>query len=394
MALSILITPILRTQSIGNYDVVDQTQQNIEIAREKKAQLDRQLEQTELNQDEYDIALRDLQAALAFDLKPDDKIAAARSGRWLVWVIAVLVPICSVSLYLRLGEYRVIENPILATVPHNTAQKQNMSIETMLERVRQRLRDNPDDAQGWFILGRTLKTMQQLDQAIIAFQRTLDLVGDEPDVMFTLADALATQNNGLMAGEPTRLVNRGLKVAPDNPTGLWLAGLAAEQRKAYKLAHQYWRRMLPQLVEDNESSAEIYRLLAILQQKDPTITAVVPPLTTNINFTVDLAVDLRNQVASTDTVFVYAKATQGPLMPLAVKKLIVADLPAIINLNDGDAMMPRMTLSSFDAVIIGARISKTGNPVAQPGDLYVETDAIDSNNPPENLNLVINQVKF
>ncbi len=400
LALIILVLPILPTPRLS--DTTDRQHQNIQIAREKKALLDKLLKQAELNQDEYDEALQDLQTSLALDLERDEKLAEQQPGKWIVWFFAIMVPVLSIGLYLKLGEYRVIENPVLAEVDKtqrasNTSNPQDMSIEAMLDRVKQRLRDNPEDAEGWFILGRTLLSMQQIDEAVTAFQRTYELVGDEPGVMFTLADALALQNKGILAGKPFELVKRGLEISPRDPTGLWLAGLAAEQRKEYRLAHEYWRSMLPLISEDVESSTEIRRLMAILEKRDPGIetvtTVAVAPAGASISLMVDLDVKLHDQAAPDDSVFIYARAMQGPPMPLAVKKLTVGDLPASVSLSDSDAMMPTMKLSSFDQVVIGARISKSGNPVAQVGDLFVEMKFVDSKNPPSDLSLLISQVK-
>ena len=396
----LLILPVLRAPIEENS--TDRQQQNIEIAREKKALLDKQLEREELDQAGYDDALKDLERSLALDLERKEVSAERSPGKWAGWFVAALIPLMSVFMYLELGEYRVIENPKLAEVnksaqANNNADHQNMSIESMLDRVKQRLQDNPDDAEGWFIMGRTLMAMQQVDSAVTAFQRTYDLVGEDPAVMFTLADALALQNNGSMAGEPEKLVTRGLELSSQDPTGLWLAGLAAEQRKDYKSAHKYWSRMLPLMTDDAESSAEINRLLGVLEQRDPGIEAVasaaVAPVAASISLSVDLAESLKANAAPGDAVFIYAKAMQGPPMPLAVKKLTVSDLPVKVNLSDTDAMMPTMKLSSFDQVIVGARVSKSGNPVAQTGDFFVEMKSIDSKNPPADLRLVINQVK-
>ncbi len=400
LALLALIVPILRLPHVS--DTTDRQQQNIQIAREKKSQLDKQLEQRELNQGEFDEALQDLETSLALDLEREEKSIEQQPGKWVVWIVVALIPVVSIGLYLKLGEYRVIKNPVLAEVEtttqaNNQVNHQDMSIEAMLERVRQRLRDNPQDAQGWFILGRTLMSMQQIDEAVAAFQRTLDLIGENPGIMFTLADALALQNKGSMEGEPEKLVKRGLELAPEDPTGMWLAGLAAEQRKEYKAAHKYWSSMLPQISDDAESSAEINRLLAVLEKRDPTIQPVTKtttkPTVASISLKVDLDASLRDQAAPGDSVFVYAKAMQGPPMPLAVKRMTVGDLPASVSLSDSDAMMPTMKLSSFSQVIVGARISRSGNPIAQPGDFYVEMESVDSKNPPTDLSLLIDQIK-
>ena len=396
VALIILILPILRQprDQTGS----DRQQQNIQIAREKKVLLEGQLSQKEVSQSEYDSALVDLQTSLALDLERGDQVTEQKQGKWAVVFLFVLVPVLSIAMYLKLGEYRVIDNPQLAQAAKPTqAQNPNMSIEEMLERVKQRLQDNPEDAEGWFIMGRTYLSIQKIDEAVTAFQRTYELVGDEPGVMFTLADALALQNKGSMAGEPTELVRRGLEISPQDPTGLWLAGLAAEQRQEYKIAHASWSAMLPLIAEDAESSNEVRRLLGILEQRDSSIEAVAsapPPVApVSITLSVDLDAGLRDNVTAQDAVFIYAKAMQGPPMPLAVKRLTVSDLPVSVTLSDSDAMMPNMRLSSFAQVIVGARVSKSGNPVAQPGDLFIEMDSIDSKNPPGDLKLVIDQVK-
>ncbi len=390
LALLFLIVPILRQPQASESN--DRQQQNIDIAREKKAQL----EQENLSSSEYASALQDLETSLALDLEKSEQSNQQQPGRWAVWLIVAVVPVLSIGLYLQLGEYRVITNPALAEVDtrRTQANNQDMSIEAMLERLKQRLRDNPEDAEGWFMMGRTLLSMNLIDQAVAAFQRTHDLVGDQPGVMFTLADALAMQNNGVMSGDPEDLVLRGLQLSPTDPTGLWLAGLAAEQRKDYKAAHAHWLSLLPFIAEDAESSAEVNRLLAEMEKLDPDIEPVAAVAAhSSIVVTVDIDEALRAKTDPADTVFVYATAMQGPPMPLAAKRLKVADLPVEVSLSDSDAMVPNMKLSMFSKVTIGARVSKSGNPVAQPGDLFAEVDAVDSGNPPADLSLVINRVE-
>ncbi len=390
LAVLFLTVPILRQPRTS--ESTDRQQQNIDIAREKKAQLD----QASLSQAEYASALHDLETSLALDLqRSEQNNSQQQPGQWAVWLIVAVIPVLSISLYLKLGEYRVITNPEIAKADiRPQANNQDMSIEAMLERLKQRLRENPEDAEGWFMMGRTLLSMQLIDQAVAAFQRTHDLVGDLPGVMFTLADALAMQNNGIMTGEPEELVLRGLQLSPTDPTGLWLAGLAAEQRQDYKTAHAHWFSLLPLIEEDAESSAEVNRLLAELEKRDPDIEPVaVVAKTSSIVMTVDIDEALRAKTDPDDIVFVYATAMQGPPMPLAAKRLRVADLPAEVSLSDNDALAPDMKLSAFPQVTIGARISKSGNPVAQAGDLFAEIDSIDSGNPPADLSLVINRVK-
>ena len=393
LALLILLPPILRVQVTDQAD--DRQKQNIDIARDKKKDLDSQLAQGELNQEEYDNTLLDLQTALALDLENIETFDPRQQGRWVVWLLAVAIPILSFGLYFQLGEYGVIKNPVLAQVPVDTqAQNQltDLSVEEIEELIKQRLRNNPEDAEGWFVLGKTYMARQIFDKAITAYQRTYDLVGEEPGVMFSLADALAMQNDGAMQGEPEQLVRRGLEISPQDPTGLWLAGLAAEQRQDYKSAHASWTRLLPLIQNDPESSTEVRELIQLLEQRDPQLSALVA-VGRVLNLSISLAENLRHLAAPGDSVFIYAKAMDGPPMPLAVKRLTVQDLPADVILSDSDAMVQTMKLSTFTRIIVGARVSISGNPVGQPGDLFVESGGIDSGNPPPKIELSIDQVK-
>ena len=406
LALLIIVPPILRAQPVDKSD--DRQQQNIDIAKDKKTALDSQLAQGELNQDEYDNALLDLQTALALDLENTESTELQQQGKWAVWLVAAVVPLVSLGLYFQIGEYRVIEDPSIAQAPgvHNTQvqnQKSNLTMSDILGILEKRLLDNPDDAEGWYVLGRTLMAQQQYDRAVDAFQKTLDLVGDSPGVLFSMADAMATINGGSMQGEPEQLVKRGLGVAPMDPTGLWLNGLAAEQRQDYKVAYASWTRLLPLIQSDPASTAEVNRLIKTLEQRDPQLASSAPTSSTQpqatasvgrvVSVSVNLADQLRLRAAPDDLVFIYAKAMSGPPMPLAVKRLKVRDLPAEVTLSDSDAMIPSMKLSNFEQIVLGARISKSGNPVAQPGDLFVELAGVNSSNPPQNMVLSIDQVK-
>jgi cytochrome c-type biogenesis protein CcmH len=133
----------------------------------------------------------------------------------------------------------------------------------------------------------------------------------------------------------------------------------------------------------------------VLQHQDPTLVtaAQAPVQSRSLKVSVSLDDNLKQQVSSENAVFIYAKATSGPPMPLAVKRLTVSDLPVTVELSDADAMIPTMMLSSFEEIIIGARVSKSGNPVAQPGDLYIETGSVDSSVFTDGVTLSISKTK-
>ncbi len=392
LALVILLVPLIRTSRAQQAD--QRQRQNIQIAREKKKQLEAQLADGEIDQATYESAFVDLQTSLALELDNKEADAEKSRGKWMAVVVLLAIPASSIALYLIYGEYRVIENPQLvhAIAQQQTAAAPQMTLDEMAVAIKERLRANPEDAEGWFMLGRTLMGKRQYDAAVTAFQRSNDLVVDEPGIMFALADALAMQNNGNMLGEPEALVQRGLELAPRFPNGLWLAGMAAEQRQDYKAAHRYWTQLLPLIADNPGSVSEIKDLIVMLEERDPELAKAVNN-SARLKLVVDISADLKSRSNPGAAVFVYAKAMQGPPMPLAVRKLQLSDLPVTLILSDDDAMMPSMKLSTFDQVIVGARVSSSGKPVAQAGDFYTELEAVDSKNPPEQINLTIDQVK-
>jgi cytochrome c-type biogenesis protein CcmH len=396
IGLVLVVIPVLRTP-VGDQSKGRQ-QQNIDIARAKKSALDQQQSNANLTQEEYDSALVELQTSLALDIEKSESGNVNQQGKWLVWVLIFALPLASIGLYLKIGEYRVIDNPALAAVaPHqNLTQQSDMTLDQMVEVVKERLRKNPDDARGWFVLGKTMMEMGEFGEAVTAFQRTLDLVGDkEAGVLFSLADALSMQKDGLMAGEPEAMIQQGLKISPQDPTGIWLAGLAAEQRQDYKAAFDYMNVLLPLVANDARSTTEVNRVIASLQLRAPTLVTVTKALvqSASLKVSVSLVDELKQQVSSENLVFIYAKAASGPPMPLAVKRLTVGDLPVTVVLSDADAMIPSMKLSSFENIIIGARVSMSGNPVAQPGDLYIETGSVDKNVFTDGVTLFISKTK-
>ncbi|MFT5739661.1 MAG: cytochrome c-type biogenesis protein CcmH [Gammaproteobacteria bacterium] len=399
IAMLILVVPLMRPSGSDNSE--QRLAQNIRIAREKKELLQDQLANAEIDQPGFDAAYVDLQTALALELEVDDAVVEKRQGNWMAALVLVFIPLLSVFLYFSFGQYDVVENPSLAQRPSEIDRQAvaNMSLDEMLTAIKDKLRENPDDARGWYAMGQTYMGMERYEEAVTAFKRTHELAGDDPAILFSLADALALKNDGNLLGEPEPLVARGLELSPRYPNGLWLAGLIAEQKNDYKKAHEHWSTLLPLIADNEQSYIEVERLIVMLEQRDPEIAASAQAASAraavgnSISLTIDIDAELKSQASPDDAVFIYAKAMQGPPMPLAVKKLQLRDLPVLVTLSDADAMMPTMKLSSFDQVIVGARLSKSGNPVAQSGDFYTERDGIDSANPPAELRLTIDQIK-
>jgi len=209
----------------------------------------------------------------------------------------------------------------------------------MAERLEQKLEAQPNNAQGWYLLGRTYMQMRRYGEAAKAFETLHGLVGDEPGVLLPWADAIAMQQGGKVS-----------------------------------------KRLLPQLQGDPASQQEVQALIAKAEKAlgrtvEVDAAAVAKAQAgggARLVVTVALDPALKDQASPEDTVFVFARALNGPPMPLAVVRKQVKDLPLTVTLDDSMAMMPQMKLSAFPQVRIEARISKSGQATPRSGDLKGE----------------------
>jgi len=360
----------------------DQDQRNIAIARQRLAELKEQLQAGALTQALYDEQLVELEQALSDDLDIDSHVNEAPSqGRWIALVLVLAIPFVAGSLYWTLGNYQSLtqENQTAAA---NQAVPELEKMKSMVAGLAERLKEQPDDAMGWTMLGRSYKYLQQYPQAVDAFEHAYKLIGEQPEIMLLYADALAFSNNEQLAGKPSELVFKALAMEPNNVTGLWLGGMAKAQAGDFAAAMDLWTKLEAQLPQGSEAQREIQVLLAKLATQMPEgaiqaeakpvqPVATLPPSSAvaSIDVQVSLAPELQKSANPGDTVFIYAQALSGPKMPLAIVRKQVSELPLTVNLTDAMAMMPTMKLSNFEQVKLLARISKSGDAMQQPGDL-------------------------
>jgi cytochrome c-type biogenesis protein CcmH len=387
-ALWLLIPALLGRKQVRD---LDRNQQNVAIARERLKELESEYGRGSLSEDDYEQAKQELEQALLNDV--DDSLASSASVRTsttrasLAWV-ALGVPLAAVLLYLQLGTPGALQPQVQSAVPQegHAGGDTAATMEQLVAGLAAKLQEEPENAEGWFMLGRSYMSMGRYPEAAEAFKRVLNLVGDEPAVLLRYADALAMARGGQMAGEPFELIKRALQLKPDDTTGLWLAGLGYEEQGQYEQAVQHWRKLETMMQDDPASLNEVRNLIARAEQKlgrPVTAQAATPePIAVSgaaLKVTVSLDAALQDKVSAEDTVFIFARAIEGPPMPLAAVRKQVRDLPVTVTLDDSMAMMPQMKLSNFAEVRIGARISKSGSPAAQSGDLQGEVTPVQTN---------------
>ena len=263
-------------------------------------------------------------------------------------------------------------------------------VTAMVEKLAARMQAQPDDPEGWNMLGRSYMNLGRVDEALVAFQRALKIKPADANVLTEYADALAVKNGRTLDGEPTALLDRALKLEPDNLKALALAGTAAFNRGDFATAVKHWERVAQigpadsQLAEMARSGVAEARergklpaaAAAAATAAAAAAAAVTPPTPApaaapgpGITGTVRLSAALQAQAAPEDTVFIFARPAEGARMPLAIVRKQVKDLPFDFKLDDSQAMSPAARLSGATRVIVGARISKSGQAMPQPGDL-------------------------
>jgi cytochrome c-type biogenesis protein CcmH len=316
--------------------------------------------------------------------------APARPSTRLAGGLAVFVAGIAAAGYLMVGSPRHLNAP-LAVAPANDGAgappaRAEQQIATMVDQLAERLKAHPEDAEGWQMLGRAYSALGKAPDAVAAYRKSVQLRPGDGALLGELAFALAMANQRSFVGEPTTLIERALSIAPDNPKVLALAGSAAFERKDYRGALKHWER-LAQLEPPGSRFAEQIQA-SIAQAREaagmppaapPLAAAAAPPAASaaQVSGTVTLAPRLKDKVGPDDTVFVFARAENGPRMPLAILKGKARDLPLRFTLDDSQAMSPATRLSSATRVVVGARISKSGNAMPQPGDLQATATAVD-----------------
>jgi cytochrome c-type biogenesis protein CcmH len=421
-ALGLLAPTLLRKHATA----ADDTEQlNVGIAREHLQELTKQREAGELSEEEFAQAKQDLEKALAHDLAGTaDAPPVAKTGgggRVALVLSVVLVPLIAIPTYLEIGSPGLItQQPMASAGPGGHGGADLPPISELAAQLRERLEANPGNAEGWFLLGRTYMRMSDYAQAADAFGRVVELIPQEPAALLSLADAL-TMRDGRSGPRAVALLEQALEIQPDSVTALWLLGSAALDAGRTEEALDYWQRAHPLLVGEPGMQAELGRMIANAGGEVPASPASLPPImpTANsqpatapapvtetetttaetvdesgvaVNVAVALSPSLLDQAADNDTVFVLARAESGPPMPLAVARHRVADLPIEVTLTDAMAMMPAMKLSSFPRVAVTAKLSKSGQAGSQPGDIESEAVVVETANPPDRVELLLDRV--
>ncbi len=385
---------------------VDREAVNISIYKNQLKDLESDLAAGDVSQEQYDSSRQEIERRLledAEDARQEGMAKADHKGLMVATsvVLAVALPVFAVTMYFNIGNLEGL-NPEQASLvqeasPHgNSEAEMAQQIEQMIGSLAQRLQKDPSDIEGWVMLGRSFTVIGRYDDAVMAFGKAYQFAGDDPNVLTDYADALAMANGESLEGQPMELLERALQVDPVNQKALWLLGTAYFERGDFTGAIEYYNRLL-KAVPPNSEDADVMRAnikealtyqkrkergefgelapstgsAAAIAEAEAAVAGVAAPVAARaeVSGRVSLSDELRDKVAPTDTLFIFARAVDGPPMPLAIIRTQVSDLPRDFSLDESMAMMPSMSMANFAEVVVGARISKAGDAMPQSGDL-------------------------
>ena len=318
--------------------------------------------------------------------------------------VALLLPAGAIILYQLNGEPRALDPTQLAGSANdaqgeNPQAAQSVDMDQAIAGLVAKLEANPGNANGWALLGRAYQATGKFAESRDALKRAYDLEPGNHDLTVEYAQAMALANEGRrIAGEPRQLIEGVLKADPDHQRALWLIGISDYQAGDYNAAITAWNRLLPALPAESDIAASVRAQIAEAQSLGgpvaltsaapaaPAAAAGEAPARAADNaggprLTLNVSLDpaLRSRLDPEATLFVFARAENGPPMPLAIQRLSAAALPATVTLDDSMGMLPSMKMSMFPKLVVGARISRSGNAQAQSGDLQVLASGIDAN---------------
>lgn len=374
---------------------------NAAIHRDRLAELERDRNNGVLSAADLAEAREELQRQLLDDTAATEVAAVDDFSRRSGIALAILLPLLAGGLYALLGSPAAVLPEAVQT------QRATADMEQLTAKLAQKLEQNPDNPEGWAMLARSYKSLGRWDDAERAFGRVGPELDKNAELLAEVAELLVQKNNGFNP-RSRELIQQALRLEPDNMLALFLGGGEALDGGRHAEAAALWERLLPQLEPGSEDARMVESSIAMARGRSgaaparavkadvvagavmpqdevhkgaakPAAAAGKPPASaaaTAVSGRVELAAALKGKANPDDVVFIFARAVDGPRMPLAAKRARAGDLPLDFTLDDSQAVMPGTNLSSAQQVRIEVRISKSGMATPGKGDLTGKSAAV------------------
>lgn len=378
-ALLLLVPPLVRRGRQRPPVEADQASTALAVLREQLADLEAERSAGRVDAETYSRSRDELERrALEEGAREASATATWQPAR--VWGVALLVglPALAAALYLFIGNPAGLDPALVAGGKQQYSQEQ---IEGMVAKLAARMEKEPDNLEGWMMLARSQTMLGRPVEAEKAYRHLAARMPDNAQVLADWADALGAAQGGTLVGEPEQLIARALKLEPQNIKALALAGSVAFEKGDYAGAAGNWERILAQLPPGEELAVSVRASVEEARAKAglpplagaapvapvaPAVAATAPGTSLQVSGEIRLAPALMAQAKPEDAVFVFARAGEaGP--PFAAMRFTVAELPVRFDFSQATLMGRGGPLP--DRVVVGARISRSGQPVGASGDL-------------------------
>ncbi|MFT6915504.1 MAG: cytochrome c-type biogenesis protein CcmH [Motiliproteus sp.] len=396
-----------RAQIAPDKAALDRNQLNVNLFKQRTAELELELAQGSQDQAAFEALRFELEQNLLqeVDDTPTPEHNAQQRQVWIPLAMTLLVPLLSFYLYLELGSSALLPQSGQTVQAANLKAGNDLSaIEAQVSALEARLETEPDNAEGWFTLGRTYLSLQRYQEAYRALAKVGELVGEHPEIISQQAQALYFFNDHQMSPAVQQHIDRALALDPQSPGALGLLGISAYETGQFKKAIDIWRG----LISSDHPGVDAQRLGQAIQEatrqlaqqgieyapqtSEPQQAATgSPAATASLRVLVELDPALKGSVAPDTILFVYAQAVTGSKMPLAAARFKVSDLPVRVTLDDSMAMGPMAKLSSAEQVQVRATISFSGTPGAKPGDILGVVSPVSVPGNDELIKILINE---
>lgn len=391
VALAFLLLPILRGRRAQTEE--DRTALNVALYEERLAELTAQHAAGTLSDAQLEAGRADAARELLEDTENSDSPKIAKLGRSVPLIAAVLVPLVGYGLYMHWGASDKVQMA-------RQFSEQPRTVEEMTAHLEQAVKEQPDSAEAWYFLGRTYMNQERPADAAKAFARVVELAGRQPELLGQWAQAQYFAGDRQWSEQLQALTDEALQADPQELTSLGLLGIAAYEEGRYQDAVRFWEQLVAALPE-NDLFREAIRggIERARQQVDGgsgnAEAGEAPAAASTQAAALQIQVQLDPKVAETvspeDSVFVFARAVNGPPVPLAAKRLTVGDLPATVTLSDADAMVPSLKISSVEQVTVMARVSRTGD--ATKGEWMGQSEALETRGDKNAVRLTIDRAE-
>jgi cytochrome c-type biogenesis protein CcmH len=366
VTLAALLWPLLRRRASAEGDAPEELAATTSVYRDQKRQLDADLAAGAITEPEHAAAQDELVSRLGAEMEPASSPRPGTRAPWVVALILVaIVPLAAVFGYFLLGNPAAMSPQILAASSGGVTEDQ---MRAMVDNLAQKMKANPEDPKGWVLLARSYSALGRFPEAADAYAQAAERTPPDAQLLADWADAAAMAQGRKLAGKPAELIARALAVDPRNRKALALSATSKLEAGDLAASIAQWRELRAMLPSGGEDAREVDTVIAQLEgqrMRTGASPATAPALTGRV----ELDPKIASRVAPDDTVFVLARAAEGPRMPLAVQRFRAAELPRAFRLDDSMSMAPGVTISATPRVIVEARVSKSGNAITQSGDV-------------------------